>query len=168
MDNVLKNYTQEEIEKLAIKQLENQQEDISFKIMKIDKEYKKHNRQTVMKIIYNGTIISLCLGVVLNSNSSISEFGTEDLTNLFNHLINFASSLPESDLLVSAYTYMFNGINEIIDKIGLVGIILASKSIKFILTTLKDTKKSLDIKRELILLNNKINNVNLENAKNAK
>ncbi len=69
-----------------------------------------------------------------------------------------ASNLPKSDALIAVYTKMFDGINYIIDKIGLMGIILASKSIKFILTSVKDVRKSLLIKNELNELKNKLEN----------
>ena len=44
---------------------------------------------------------------------------------------------------------MFDGINYIIEKIGLMGIVLATKSIKFILTSVKDARKTLKMKQEL-------------------
>ena len=158
MNDILKNYSQEEIEELAIKELENENNAATFKITKIDKEYKKHNKQAITRAIINGTIILLCTGIVLGSDSNLSDFGTEDLTNIFNNITEMATNLPKSDILVATYAKMFDGINYIIDKIGLIGIILASKSIKFILTSVRDVKKSIAIKNELDELQNKSEN----------
>lgn len=158
MNDILKNYSQEEIEELAIKELENENNQTKFKITKIDKEYKKHNKQAITRAIVNGTIILLCVGIVLSSDSNLSNFGTEDLSNIFNNITEMASNLPKSDILVAVYAKMFDRINYIIDKIGLMGIILASKSIKFILTSVKDVRKSTLIKNELNELKNKLEN----------
>lgn len=158
MNDILKDYSQEEIEALAIKQLESNgfEENTSLKITNIDKEYKKHNKQAITKAIINGSIILLCAGVVLSSDSNLSSFGTEDLTKVFDNITKSASSLPKSDVLVAVYTKMFEGINYIIDKIGLIGIVLATKSIKFVLSTVKDTRKTLKMKKELLNLKKSI------------
>lgn len=158
MNDILKNYSQEDIEELAIKELENENNQTTFKIVKIDKEYKKHNKQAITRAIFNGTIILLCAGIVLGSDSNLSNFGTEDLSNIFNNMTEIASTLSKSDILVAVYTKMFDGINYIIDKIGLMGVILASKSIKFVLSSVRDVKKSLVIKKELNELKNKLEN----------
>ena len=142
MNDILKNYPQEKIEELAIKELENEDNQTTFRITKIDKEYKKHNKQAITKAIVNGTIILLCAGVVLSSDSNLSNFGTEDLSSIFNNITEMASNLPKSEVLVAVYTRMFDGINYIIDKIGLMGIMLASKSIKFVQTSVKEVRKS--------------------------
>lgn len=158
MNEILNGYTQEEIEELAIKQLEVEDENLTLKIEKIDKDYKKFNKKAVMKAILNGSIILAFSGIVLSSDSKISEFGTEDLTNIFNRLTEVVSYLPKSDILISLYAKMFDGINFMIDKMGLMGLVLATKSIKFVLSTIKDTKKSLEMRRELLELEAKLNN----------
>lgn len=152
MNDKLKDYSQEEIEELALKQLESNgfEENISLKIEKIDKKYKQHNKDAIKKAIINGSIILLCAGVTLNSDSNIANFGTEDLKNIFDGITNAVSLLPMSEPLVAVYTKMFDGINSIIDNLGLAGIILASKSIKFVLSTVKDTKQTLKIRKELL------------------
>lgn len=154
MNDILKGYTQEEIEAFAIRQLENNdlEENTTFKITKIDKEYKKHNQRAVSKAIINGSTILLCAYIVLSSDSNISSFGTEDLQNIFDSMTQLVSYLPKSDLLIAIYTKMFDGLNYIIDKMGLVGIILATKSIKFLLSTVKDAKQTLRMRRELLEL----------------
>ncbi len=158
MNDILKNYSKEEIEELAIKELENESDQTIFKITKIDKEYKKHNKQAVTRAIVNGTIILLCAGIVLSSDSNFSNFETKDLSNMFDTITEMVSNLPKSDVLIAVYAKMFDGINYIIDKIGLIGIILALKSIKFILMSVKDVRKSLLIKTELNELKNKLEN----------
>lgn len=151
MKDILDGYSKEEIEALAIKQLEsnNKEEDI-LKIEKIDKEYKRHNSKTVTKAIINGATIFLCIAIVLNSDSNISNFGTEELSNLFNSIMDLVSFLPKNEILIATYTKLFDGVNQIIDKLGLMGIVLANKSIHFLLSTIKDTKKSFKIKKELL------------------
>ncbi|MCI8347736.1 MAG: hypothetical protein HFJ12_07345 [Bacilli bacterium] len=98
----------------------------------------------------------MCAWVVLNSDSNISNFGTEDLTNIFDNISKSISYLPKSDVLVAVYSKLFEGINYIIDKIGLMGIVLATKSIKFVLSTVKDTRQTLKMKRELLDLKQSI------------
>ena len=163
MNDILKEYTKEEIEALAIKQIENNnlEENSTLKIIKIDKEYKKHNRQAVTRAIINGSIILLCAGIVLSSNSNISSFGTEELKNIFDSFTQSVSNLPlpKSDLLVAIYTKMFDGINYIIEKIGLMGIVLATKSIKFVLSSVKDTRQTLKMKKELLDLKKSVEKI---------
>ena len=91
MNNILDDYSQEEIEALALKQLESDSdkkiEETSMSIIKIDKEYKKHNSNAVKKAIFNGSVILLCAGIFLNSDPNILEFGSEDLTFLYENEI---------------------------------------------------------------------------------
>lgn len=150
-NEILKDYSQEEIEALAIKQLENDdfEGDMTLKITKIDKEYKRHNTKAITKAIINGTFILICAGIVLNSDATLSNFGTDDLMNVFNKITQSISFLPGSDIISAVYTKMFDDISSIMDKMGLMGIILASKSVKFVLSTVKDTKKTVKIKKEL-------------------
>lgn len=152
MNDKLKDYSQEEIEELALKQLESNdfEENTSLKIEKIDREYKKHNKKAITRAIKNGTIILMCAGVVLNSDSNIASFGTEDLRNIFDGITKTVSLLPMSEPLVAVYSKMFDGINSIIDNLGLAGIILASKAVKFVLSTAKDTKQTLKMRKELL------------------
>lgn len=141
------------------------EEFLTLKIVKIDKEYKKHNKKAITNAILNGTIILLFSWIIIDSNVNISNFGTEELSNLCNKIISYASFLPKSEILIAVYSCFFNGVNEIIDKLGLTGIILVSKSVKFILKGMKDTKKSLQIKEELYLLKEKIKEIKQQNAK---
>lgn len=160
MNEILNGYTEEEIEELAIKQINFENEELIFKIENIDKEYKKHNKKAVSKAILNGSLILIISAFVMNTNSSISEFGTEDLNEIFEQLTNAVSFLPQSDLLISIYARMFEGLNIIIDKIGIVGLILATKSVKLVLSIAKDTKKGLCMKKELLELEAKLNKEN--------
>ena len=156
MNDILKNYTQEEIEELALKSLETEATETTLQITKIDKDYKKHNQQAVTRAIMNGATILVCASIVLSSDSNLSSFGTEDLANLFHQITEIASYLPKSDILVAVYTKLFDGVSAIIDKIGLVGILLACKSINFILTSVKDIKKTFIMKEELKELKQKL------------
>ena len=164
MSNILDGYSKEEIENLAIQQLQNNEQETTLKIEKIDKEYKKHNKQAVMRAVKNGAIIIMFVGIVLSSDSNISRFGTDDITAILDKVIQFASQLPESEMIVAMYTQMFDTFIKVVDTIGLMGIILASKSINFVLSTLKDTTKSVKIKKELSELKQMLENKNLNNA----
>lgn len=168
--DILEGYTQEEIEELAREQLRHGTSDdnLPLQIIKIDKEYKKHNKQAVSKAIKNGVTILICAGVVLNSNSNLANFGTEELSNIFNNIIQYASYLPLSDFPIAVYTKLFEGINQVISSIGLIGILLATKSIKFLLTTLKDGKKSLELKQDLKVLEEKYNAIKQNEEQHVK
>ncbi len=153
MNNILDDYSQEEIEALALKQLESDSdkkiEETSMSIVKIDKEYKKHNSNAVKKAVFNGSVILLCAGIFLNADPNILEFGSEDLTFLYENVINTISGLPKSDILIAVYSKMFEGINNIVDEIGIVGLVLVIKSFKFVVSTVSDGKKALKMKKEL-------------------
>jgi len=163
MDDILKGYSKKEIEELAVKQLKSEEENISYKIVEIDKKYKKHNKQAVINATKNAAVILVFIGIVLNSETNISNIGTDELSNVFDNVIKFAEKLPKSDILVTVYTGLFEGLNQIIEKIGLMGMILATKSVKFITTTLKDSRKSIKIKKELEELEEKLTNKEMEN-----
>lgn len=158
MNEILKSLSQEEIESLAIKQLESPmfEDEASLKIIKVDKEYKKHNKKAVAKAIMNASIILIFAGIVISSDSNISSFGTKELSEVFDNVLNTVSFLPQSDIIVAVYTTMFEGINKTIDTIGLMGLIIAVKSVNFVLSTFKDTKQSLKIKKELTELKEKL------------
>ena len=163
MNNILDGYSKEEIENLAIKQLQVTEQETTLKIEKIDKEYKKHNKQAVMRAVKNGAIMVMFVGIVLSSDSNLSRFGTEDITAIFDKALEFASKLPDGEILVSIYTQTFDAFIKVVDTIGLMGIILASKSINFVTTTLKDTTKSIKIKKELSELKQMLENKQLNN-----
>lgn len=151
MNDILKNYTQEEIEQLAIMAINNNEieESVPLKIEKIDKEYKKHNNKAVTKAIFNASIIILGSYILLTTDSNVSRFSMEEINVLFEKLIELVSYLPKSELLVETYTMTFDKLSMLIEKLGIVGMLLFSKSISFILTTIKDSKKSIKIKKEL-------------------
>lgn len=154
MNDILKKYTQEEIEKLALKQLENKEfsSEVTLKIEKIDKEYKKHNRTAVINALANGSMIAIFVGIILNSESNIADFDTDAVMNIFDDLTVKLSILPKSEILIGVYSKMFDGLNLIIEKMGLVGFILATKSIKFVMSSVKDVRKSIQLKNELLYL----------------
>lgn len=151
MNDILKDYTQEEIERLAIMAINNNEieESVPLKIEKIDKEYKKHNNKTVTKAIFNASIIILGSYILLTTDSNVSRFSMEEINVLFEKLVELVSYLPKSELLVEMYTMTFDKLTMLIEKLGIVGMLLFSKSISFILTTLKDSKKSIKMKKEL-------------------
>lgn len=172
MDYNLEDYTKEEIEALALKSLktsETEEEHLNLKITNIDKEYKKHKKESVKRALKNGTAILIIVTAILNSNADISSFATEDLSILFNNIsvsiIDFASYLPASDLLVIIYAKMFEGVDFVINKLGIVGLLIASKSVKFVIHSFKDTKKGAQIKAELAELKEKLEIIKEEKKK---
>ena len=100
---------------------------------------------------------------MLSSDATLSNFVNDDFMNVFVKITQSMSFLPGSVILIAVYTKMFDGISSIIDKMGLMGIILASKSVKFVLSTIKDTKKTIKIKKELSELKKTIEEKQLDN-----
>ena len=154
MNEILKKYTKEEIEKLALKQVECEEvfSEETLKIEKIDKEYKKHNQTAVINALANGSMIAIFIGIILNSESNIADFDTDTIIDIFDDLTIKLSLLPKSEILIGVYSKMFDGLNLIIEKIGLVGLVLATKSIKFVMNSTKDVRKSIQLKNELVYL----------------
>lgn len=151
MDDVLKGYSQEEIELLAAKQLEEStlEETAALKIVKIDKEYKKHNSKAITNAIINAGVILVLTSIVFNSESNMAKFGSNDISLLFDDILNLFQKITDSELLLMIYSKTFDGLTAVIDKIGLMGLVLATKSYKMIMQTVKDTKKTLKMKKEI-------------------
>lgn len=165
MKEILQNYTKEEIEALALKQLENENNEEILKVEKIDKEYKKHNKRAVMRAIINGSMIMIFSGIIMNSEADLASFGTEDISNIIDSITSNLEFLPGSEIINYVYAKMFEGLNKLIDQIGIMGLIIASRSIKFVLSSFKDTKKSLDMKKEIQILKDKITKHEQKNLK---
>ena len=155
MNDILKEYSQEEIEQLAIQQLENNDLEDEAKIVKIDKEYKQHNKKAVMRAITNGFIIFVFVEIALHTDPSASKIDTDSIMNSIEKLYS-AIPLINTDAILAVYAKMFDMMNNIIDKIGIFGMILSTKSIKFVVNTLGDTKKSIKMKKEIEELQKKI------------
>lgn len=151
MNDILKNYSQDEIELLALQQLEEGtlEETATLKIVKIDKEYKKHNSKAITSAIINAGVILLLSSIVLNSESNMARFSVDDISLLFDDILNQVQKITDNELLLTIYAKMFDSVNAIIEKIGLIGLILVTRSCKLILQTVKDTKKTLKMKKEL-------------------
>jgi len=156
INDILNSYTREEIETLALKQLEIQKEDI-LKIKKINKEYKEHNKKSIYKAITNGTMILLIAGIVMTTNTKISDIGTNEILNVLNDLSDKLSALPKSEIIVDSYTKSYEILNLIVEKLGLLGIVLISKTINWIINSINDSTKSIKMKHEIEKLQEKIN-----------
>ncbi len=102
--------------------------------------------------------------LVFSSNSTISSFGKEDLINSIDELQNLIPNLPFIEYLNMVYSYLFNGIKELVDKLGIMGLLLASKSINFVLTSIKDSKRVMNIKEEINLLEEELSKGKEHNA----
>lgn len=161
MKNVLLNYSQEEIEQLALKQLEiENKEDNNLKIVKIDKEYKKHNIKSVTKALANASIILFGMSIVMNSNTNMSEININDIIDFANNMV---AKLPflsqkQEDIVLGIYSKMFDGLSNVISELGLIGIILVSKSIRLVSSITKDTVNGIKMKKELEVLKNLVEN----------
>ena len=102
--------------------------------------------------------------LVFSSNSTISSFGKEDLINSIDELQNLIPNLPFIEYLNMVYSYLFNGIKGLVDKLGIMGLLLASKSINFVLTSIKDSKRVMNIKEEINLLEEELSKEKEHNA----
>jgi hypothetical protein len=156
-------YTEEELFELAKKQLlqdKNNNDSLEFSIKKVDKEYKNHNKKAITRAVLNGGFVVLFTAILLRSNSNLSTFGSEDLINLVNDLNSKILFLPYMKQVNDViYPFTFGLVNNIIDKVGIIGLILSIKSIKLIITSIKDSKKAMIMKNELDMLQIKLEEV---------
>lgn len=152
MNEILSNYSQEEIEQLALKQIESENfENQNLKIKKIDKEYKKHNVKAVTKALTNASIIFMCSYIVMNSNVNMADLKMEDIVTSANDIMYNYSLLfgDQSEFVMGLYSKVFEGLSKIISELGLIGFILSIKAVKFVKSITQDTIKGIKMKQEL-------------------
>jgi hypothetical protein len=158
---ILDLYTQEEILDLAKKQLsqgKNEVAQLEFSITKIDKDYKIHNAKAITKALVNGGLVILFASIILNSNSDVSRFGNQDLINLVDSIaakMNFSPFAKNMNEII--YPFTFGLLNNLIEKLGIIGLVIAVKSMKLITNSVNDARKSIIMRNELNLLNEKMN-----------
>ena len=166
--DVLKNYTDEEIREFATKYLIRGEPELGandeYKITQINKQYRNHNTKAIGKAVLNTSLILGLTAIVMNSDSNMANFGTSDILSVMNSLelgaMNLASSFPSliSDIVTPIYSHTFDGINRAIAPMGVIGIVLATKSVKLVTNSLKDSKKANDMKKEMTLLKEQLSN----------
>lgn len=156
MDEKLNGLTDDEIRNLAKKQLELQnqeQEELELKIVSMDKEFKKEKSNVITKAIYNGMFVALMSYLVLTSESQISDFETTNLIdsaqNLADNLTTAFQNIPTFEIATVILSKGIEGINYIIEKVGIMGYVLANRSINLVLGTVKNSIKVNKIKREI-------------------
>lgn len=152
MNELLKNYTQEEIENLAVKQLESEKATV-YRIQKIDKDYKKHHAKAVGRALYNGVIIVALAGIVVQTGTDLAKFNTGDIVKSLNGMTHYLSQLPYSERLVQSFQNFSREGSKIIQGIGLGGLILLSRTTSFIRNIVRDTRISKHLKHSRDLMN---------------
>lgn len=152
-------YTTEQLEQLSGLYSEHI-EDSRLEIVKIDKEFKKNNQKLITSAVGNVLGISMIAGILLNSNGSIMNLGTDQVSALIEEINNFLVPLMDKidplDLMSSTYMQLIGALEQIIDKFGIIGIGLASKAFTFITGTIKKGIKSKQLKDEKEVLEQKI------------
>ena len=174
--DVLEGYTTEEIQELArihLGQQEKDRQEWNLKIKKIDKKYKEHNKRSVINAISTGSIIVALSIVFMKSDVNISDFWSQELYNMlsgFNsEFVELMKKFPFGDLGASIYTKIMTGLETFIDDYGIMGAILASRSVSFITSTISNASKSIKMKRELNELQNKLEeSYSFENERKGK
>ena len=161
--DVLEGYTSEEIEELARKHIEYQKKEgkeLRLKISKIDKNYRKHNERAVIRAITNGTMIIGLSAVLMKSNINISEFGNDTITELINQSYEWINQLtdniPMGDMVSTIYAKIMGILETAVDKVGIIGIVLANRAVSFVTDTVKDGVKTIKTKKEINMLKDKL------------
>ena len=154
--DVLDGYTTEQIEELARKYIENrnvEKKELKLKIAKIDKNYRKHNERAVITAITNGTVIIALAAVFMKSDINISEFGNDRVMQLINESYEWvnqiADNIPMGDMVSTIYAKLMGVLEIVIDKIGVIGIILANRAISLATNTVKNGIKTVKMKKEM-------------------
>lgn len=152
-------YTTEQLEQLS-GLYSGHIEDSRLEIVKIDKEFKKNNQKLITSAVGNVLGISLIVGMVLNSDKGIQNFGGNQVSALIEEMNNFLVPLMDKvdplDLMSATYMRFIGFLEEIINKFGIIGIGLASKAFTFITGTIKKGIKSKQLKDEKAVLEQKI------------
>lgn len=161
--DVLEGYTTEEIQEIARKHIESrrtERKDLILKINKIDKEYRKHNEHAVIRGITNGTLIIALSAVLMRNDMNISEIANDKIIQMINEsyerINQITDNIPMGEITSVVYAKVM-GIAEVaIEKIGIVGIILASKAVSFVTDTVSDGIKTVKMKKEMNSIRDKI------------
>ncbi len=155
----MENLTKEQIEQLAMKQLE-ERDEWELEIKKIDKDYKKNNKNIISYAIGNASMIILLTGVFFSSDLDLTEFGTERAITLIDELSNWLGNIMDDFLLDDKASIIFmklmNILEIIIDRIGIVGVVLANRAISLITNVISKGIKSDKMKKEIEKLKLKI------------
>lgn len=161
--DVLEGYTSEEIEEIARKHIESQRterKELRLKISKIDKNYRKHNEQAVIRAISNGAVIIGLSAILMKSNINISEFGNDTVTELINQsyewINQLTNNIPMGDMASTIYAKMMGILEIAIDKFGIFGIALANRAVSFVTDSIKDGIKTIKTKKEINMLKDRL------------
>lgn len=119
-----------------------------YKIVHLDKEYKKNNKKLITAAIFNASVLALMTLVVIKQDSNLPTTDINSLITTLEEMINNIN-LPFFDSVKACYAALFDGIRKIMDELGVLGVLLASKAVNFAIKITKGTIKSLKIKNEL-------------------
>ena len=162
MEKLLENYNQSEIEEFArLHLLGEPDKQTEFKITKIDKEAKKHNRKAIRKVLIRGALTVSFAAIIYNSGMEASAIGVSEAIDILATSADSVSNstfLPDwgSSVFQSTSGVIFDGVNSLNQKIGLPGIIIGISGYKLITTGAKDSKKAIKLKQELKELRGKL------------
>ena len=161
--DVLDGYTTEQIEEIARKHIENrnaEKKELKLKITKIDKDYRKHNERAIITAVTNGTVIIALAAVLMKSDINISEVGNDRVMQLINESYEWVNqitdNIPMGDMASTIYAKLMGVLEIVIDKIGVIGIILANRAISFVTSTIKDGVKTVKMKKQINELERKL------------
>ena len=119
-----------------------------LKIERIDQNFSEYNSLLVKQAIGQGALILFLGYLILNPHSAI----TTNVTEMFNEvlsLISNSNAFSKDQTAQAMYASLFEGVKQIIDKIGILGLALAGQAISFITCSLKNSKRSKVINQEI-------------------
>ena len=154
-------YTTEQLKQIA--DLHSKQvNEWKLKIVKIDKKYKANNKEIISSAVLNVTMITMIIGMLLKSDKSLQSLGTDNVNQLLeevnNYLLSMMAKVDSSDMMATMYLKLYNILEEVINKIGIMGIVLANVALSFVTKTISKGYKSTQLKKEKEKLEEKIKN----------
>ena len=120
-----------------------------YKILDVKKRYNKELTKTVVRAIFNASMIAFLGTVVLNSGANASEVGVDIFDKLYQQAFDIASKLPGFNIALIIFSKLHDIGRDIIGRIGIGGYLLISQAVKLITNVVKDTAKTLKVKKEL-------------------
>lgn len=123
-------------------------EEQRYKIVKLDKEYKNGNQKLVLQACFNASVMALMTLLILKQDANLTSTDINGLITSLEELVN-GVDLPLFEPLKVVYASLFDGVKNVIDQLGILGVCLASKAVNFVIKITKGTVKQVRIKKEL-------------------
>ena len=169
IEEILSTKTPEEIEKLAMDAINHEEHRYEFKeierlkILKLDKnaKYSEEGSQMIRYAIGNALVLLLVAFIITHYDINIASFDTNTFSNLYSEIVNKIPFLSSDNNMNHAYniiySLLYNGVNQIISKIGLLGFILAGRATSLVIELFRGTIKELKIKKDIKEIDERIN-----------